>query len=134
MGLTVLLGAPTKYNYEAPGGGGGGACLGASLGPQGGASLTPPEGASNSLAPALVAVVLCSWPKIPSWFDNDGHKQWRPQRMTTKEITVAVLVMICGRHSISCGHHCLRFGRHGLWLSLFVAITVCPDRPSSVQA
>ena len=50
----VLLGASDKYNYEAPEGGGwgGGACLGASLGPRGrglseapgGASLRPPGG------------------------------------------------------------------------------------------
>ena len=51
-GLTVLLAETAKYNYEAPdsgGGGGGWACLGASLGPRSEA----PGGASNYLAPAL---------------------------------------------------------------------------------
>ena len=42
MGLTVLLGAPAIYNYEAPEGGGGGACLGASGAP--GRGLQRPPG------------------------------------------------------------------------------------------
>jgi len=53
MGPHSSIGAPAKYNHEAPeGGGGGGACLGASLGPRG-RGLWGPRGASNSLAPAL---------------------------------------------------------------------------------
>ena len=49
-GLTVLLGVPAKYNYEAQKGGGGGRGL----------SGAPGEGASNSLAPALLVRSLGS--------------------------------------------------------------------------
>ena len=48
MGPHSSIGAPAKYNYEAPEGeGGGGACLGASLGPRGG---RPPGGLQLSSA------------------------------------------------------------------------------------
>ena len=56
MGPHSSIGGARQIQLRGPGGeGGGGACLGTSLGPGGGASLRPeaPRGASNSLAMAL---------------------------------------------------------------------------------
>ena len=55
MGPHSSIGGARQIQQWGPEGGGRGACLGASLGPRGRGLSEAPGGASNSLAPALVA-------------------------------------------------------------------------------